>query len=94
MKLLLFYDGFSSSEELTFSKTIVTKREKEIIQLITQELTVDEIAEQLFLSRYTVETHKKNKCWTSKKSNSVRLYFLVPLQKIFYSRRQMVHKQF
>ncbi len=55
-----FYDTFSPSKELTFSKTIVTKREKEIIQLITQEFTVDEIAEQLFLSRYTVETHKKN----------------------------------
>jgi len=43
-----------------FKSTIVTKREREIITLIAEELTVDEIAERLFLSRYTVETHKKN----------------------------------
>lgn len=43
-----------------FSNKIVTKREREIIILISEELTVDEIASQLFLSRHTVETHKKN----------------------------------
>lgn len=55
-----FYDEISNSTEIQFSKTIVTKREKEIIQLITKEHTVEEIAEQLFLSKHTVETHKKN----------------------------------
>lgn len=47
-------------ETFNFSKNIVTKREKEIIVLIAKELTVDEIASQLFLSRHTIETHKKN----------------------------------
>lgn len=47
-------------ETLDFKTKIVSKREKEIIQLISEELTVDDIAEKLFLSRYTVETHKKN----------------------------------
>lgn len=47
-------------ETFDFSKTIATKREKEIIILIAEELTVDEIATKLFLSRHTVETHKKN----------------------------------
>lgn len=55
-----FFDEISDSETFQFSKTIVTKREKEIIQLIGDELTVEEIAEQLFLSKHTVETHKKN----------------------------------
>lgn len=55
-----FYDDISNSETLNFSKSIVTKREREIINLITQEFTVDEIAECLFLSKHTVETHKKN----------------------------------
>jgi DNA-binding NarL/FixJ family response regulator len=55
-----FYDDITSSDEFVFTKNIVTKREKEIIQLITQEKTVEEIAEQLFLSRHTIETHKKN----------------------------------
>ncbi len=55
-----FYDSIENAPMFTFAKNIVTKREKEIIQLIAKELTVDEIAEQLFLSKYTVETHKKN----------------------------------
>ncbi|WP_075340546.1 response regulator transcription factor [Tenacibaculum agarivorans] len=55
-----FYDEITDTDSFTFSKSIVTKREKQIIQLIAEELTVDEIAEQLFLSKHTVETHKKN----------------------------------
>ena len=56
-----FYDAYSKgSETLEFKKTILTTREKEIVNLIANQYSVDEIAEQLFLSRYTVETHKKN----------------------------------
>ena len=47
-------------DTFNFTTKIVAKREQEIISLIAEELTVDEIAERLFLSRYTVETHKKN----------------------------------
>lgn len=53
-------DIFNKSNQFQFSKTIVSKREKEIINLIAEELTVDEIADHLFLSKHTVETHKKN----------------------------------
>lgn len=38
----------------------LTKRETEILRLIAQELTNNEIAERLFISMYTVETHRKN----------------------------------
>lgn len=38
----------------------LSEREKEIIALICQELTTAEIAEKLFLSPLTVETHRKN----------------------------------
>jgi DNA-binding NarL/FixJ family response regulator len=38
----------------------LSDREKEIISLICQELTTNEIAEKLFLSPLTVETHRKN----------------------------------
>jgi DNA-binding NarL/FixJ family response regulator len=38
----------------------LTKRELEVIGLICQEYTTNEIAEKLFLSRLTVETHRKN----------------------------------
>jgi two-component system, NarL family, nitrate/nitrite response regulator NarL len=38
----------------------LTRREKEILQLLSQGLTSHEIAERLFLSNYTVDTHRKN----------------------------------
>lgn len=37
-----------------------TKREKEIIQLISKEFSNAQIAEHLFISERTVETHRKN----------------------------------
>lgn len=44
----------------TFKNTILTTREKDIITLISQEKTIDEIALLLNLSKATIETHKKN----------------------------------
>lgn len=38
----------------------LTKREKEIIKLIADGLSTNEIADCLFISRLTVETHRKN----------------------------------
>ena len=38
----------------------LTRREKEIIELIVNEYTTNEIAEKLFISEKTVETHRKN----------------------------------
>lgn len=43
-----------------FKHSILSQREKEIIQLIADELTTDEIAEQLFISKSTIESHRKN----------------------------------
>ena len=39
---------------------VLTRREKEILQLLGEGLTGPQIASQLFLSPYTVETHRKN----------------------------------
>ncbi len=39
---------------------VLTKREKEILQLICQEYTMPEIAERLFISHRTVEGHRNN----------------------------------
>ncbi|MEW7279421.1 response regulator transcription factor [Aquimarina sp. 2201CG1-2-11] len=55
-----FYREMSIANELNFSTNVLTKREKQITALIAQEYTVDEIAKTLFVSRHTVETHKKN----------------------------------
>ena len=57
-----YYNNYEKpeTENLEFNKTIVTTREKEIIQLISKEYSTDQIAEKLFLSKHTIETHKKN----------------------------------
>ena len=39
---------------------LLTPREREITQLIVREMTNDEIADHLCISKYTVETHRKN----------------------------------
>jgi two-component system nitrate/nitrite response regulator NarL len=38
----------------------LTRREKEILQLLSEGLTSHEIGSKLFLSNYTVDTHRKN----------------------------------
>lgn len=38
----------------------LTRREKEILQLVVEELTTDEIAEKLFISSTTVISHRKS----------------------------------
>lgn len=43
-----------------FREFNLTRREKEILQLINQQLTNQQIATHLYLSIYTVETHRKN----------------------------------
>ena len=38
----------------------LTRREKEILKLLSEGFTSHEIASQLFLSSYTIDTHRKN----------------------------------
>ena len=38
----------------------ISEREMEVLKLISEELTTNEIAEQLFISNNTVETHRRN----------------------------------
>ena len=38
----------------------LTDREKEVLKLIAGEFTSTEIAEKLFISKHTVESHRKN----------------------------------
>ena len=38
----------------------ISKREKEVLQLIAHEYTTKEIAQTLFISKHTADTHRKN----------------------------------
>ncbi|HEX6224146.1 MAG TPA: response regulator transcription factor, partial [Chryseolinea sp.] len=48
------------SQRPTFQSAELTEREKEILQLICQELTMKEIGQRLFLSENTVRNHRVN----------------------------------
>ncbi len=41
-------------------RTLLTEREREILKLIIEEYSSDEIAEKLFISKRTVDTHRAN----------------------------------
>ncbi len=49
----------NNENSIDFNKSILTTREKDIIQLIALEHTTEEIAEKLFLSKHTIEAHRK-----------------------------------
>ncbi len=46
---------FASKKEVT-----LTTREKEVLKLIAEEFTTQEIADKLFLSKHTIESYRKN----------------------------------
>jgi DNA-binding NarL/FixJ family response regulator len=50
----------NKKNSLDFNKSILSPREKDIIKLIAQEYTTEQIAEKLFISKNTIETHRKN----------------------------------
>lgn len=39
---------------------MITKREKEVLTLVAYEYTTKEIANHLYLSEHTIDSHKKN----------------------------------
>lgn len=63
-----------SKKNSTLMPAKLSKREIEIIQLIAEEFTTNEIAEKLFISLHTVESHRKN---ILRKTNSRNLAGLI-----------------
>lgn len=56
-----FFDAGNKKSSSSFGKIdLLTKRELEIIQLICQEKTTVEIADELSISTHTVESHRAN----------------------------------
>ncbi|MEQ8473377.1 MAG: response regulator transcription factor [Marinoscillum sp.] len=56
----IILDKYKAERKKEIQEVNLTDREKEILQLIAQEKSSEEIAEELFISRRTVETHRKN----------------------------------
>lgn len=55
-----FLHGKPAENHAPVSRVILTPRETEIVRLIADELSNQEIGERLFISLQTVETHRKN----------------------------------
>lgn len=58
---------------LYFKKNILSNREKEIVIAISKGYTTDEIANKLFISKNTVESHRKNIFFKLNISNTAQL---------------------
>ena len=72
MQNFLDFDNQKSSSSFA-KKDLLTKRELEIIQLICDEKTTGEIAEELSISVHTVESHRSNILLKLELKNSVGL---------------------
>lgn len=71
---LSFEAGQSMRKESTgFQVPLITRREKEILKLIAEGLTNPEIAEKLFVSSSTVDSHRKNLLAKLKVKNTASL---------------------
>ena len=58
--LKLIESAKNADKTITLQKTGLTKREMEILKMIALEMTNDEIAKSLFISKRTVDTHRQN----------------------------------
>ncbi|MBX3241840.1 MAG: response regulator transcription factor [Chitinophagaceae bacterium] len=59
-KTFLSFEAAQSLRETAGEAPVITRREKEVLQLIAEGLTNAEIAAQLFISIPTVNTHRKS----------------------------------
>lgn len=57
---VFFDDAITTHDSLTKEEIILSRREKEILQLIGEGKTSQEIAEILYIGKTTVDTHRKN----------------------------------
>lgn len=65
-----------NSKKFNNDRFIVTDREQEVLNLLFEGYTTKEIAEKLFLSYHTVESHRKNLIQKFGAKNSVHLIYL------------------
>lgn len=72
MKDLLLSESLSQKQDHNLVPRL-TRREKEVLQLIAEEYTTQEIADKLFISTKTVESHRQNLTLKFGVKNSVGL---------------------
>lgn len=72
--IAIMTENYVTKEKIKDRTQELSAREKEIIALVCQEFTTAEIAEKLFLSPLTVETHRKN---ILRKTNSKTIVGLI-----------------
>lgn len=59
-KTYLSFEAGKALQQVTDNPIVLTRREKEVLELIATGLTNNEIASTLFVSPTTVDTHRKN----------------------------------
>ncbi|MFD0989658.1 response regulator transcription factor [Mariniflexile jejuense] len=60
LQRLLLNDSLGKPTNSSFFIPTLTRREKEVLELIVKEYTTEEIAEKLFVTSKTVEAHRSN----------------------------------
>lgn len=75
-------EQYRNVEVATQQAPVLTRREKEILQLLNEGLTGPQIAKQLFLSPLTVETHRKNLMQKLNANNAQMLLKLARQQRL------------
>jgi DNA-binding NarL/FixJ family response regulator len=59
-KTFLSFEASQTLRKSDEAAVVLTRREKEVLELIAEGMTNNEIAQQLFISTGTVDTHRKN----------------------------------
>jgi DNA-binding NarL/FixJ family response regulator len=59
-KTYLSFEVFQTMRDKSTNNFVLTTREKEVLELIADGMTNNEIAQKLFVSSTTVDTHRKN----------------------------------
>jgi len=84
----IFFNGEVGEALTAYQKSavtelpILTRREKEILELIAEGYTNPQIAEKIFLSQFTVDTHRKNLLAKLNVKNTASLIRLAVEQKL------------
>ena len=73
LRNLIFKIGKTGAESIGDDKVILSKRETEVLQLICQGFTNNEIAEKLYISHKTVDNHRTNLLSKTSTKNTAHL---------------------